>query len=117
MTFPLSKEEHKFLNEIENKFKGKQSAEFSFSEKTKYVEIIDELLSKKLIIDASSTDGICYIQNGDIAAFKEWVIIQDKKAKKLNRRGWRIAIISALIGAAIGLIPTVLQLLGVINNA
>lgn len=32
-----------------------------------------------------------------------------KEKKKLSRREWRIAIVSAIIGAVIGLIPTIVQ--------
>lgn len=33
----------------------------------------------------------------------------EKEKKKLSRREWYIAVISAIIGAAIGLIPTIIQ--------
>ena len=33
----------------------------------------------------------------------------EKEQKKLSRREWKIAIISAIIGAIIGLIPSILQ--------
>ena len=35
--------------------------------------------------------------------------VDEKEKKKLNRREWRIAVISAVIGAVIGLIPTIVQ--------
>ena len=35
----------------------------------------------------------------------------EKEKRKLSRREWRIAIISAIIGALIGLIPSIIQLL------
>lgn len=35
----------------------------------------------------------------------------EKEKKKLSRREWKIAIISAVIGAVIGLVPTIIQLI------
>ena len=38
----------------------------------------------------------------------------EKEKRKLSRREWRIAIIGAIVGGIIGLIPTILQLMGVV---
>ena len=40
--------------------------------------------------------------------------IQKKERKKLSRREWGIAIVSAIIGSLIGLIPTILQIFDLI---
>lgn len=57
--------------------------------------------------------GPCYIvkavkQKGK--AYFEMKHKYEKEQKKLSRREWKIAIISAIIGAIIGLIPYVIQL-------
>ncbi len=52
-----------------------------------------------------------YVVVGDLAVFDQWVNNQDKKARKLSRREWRIAVAAAIVGAAVGLLPTLFQVL------
>ena len=54
---------------------------------------------------------------GNIETFNAWLHDQEKKAKKITRREWRIAIVSAIIGAAIGLIPFIVSLFTTSNTS
>lgn len=56
----------------------------------------------------------CYVFTGVRQKGKSYFEMKDKyekEQKRLSRREWKIAIISAVIGAIIGLIPTIIQLL------
>jgi len=49
-----------------------------------------------------------YLKMAEWDGFEDWLDEMIKESKRLSRREWKIAIVSAVIGAAIGLIPTII---------
>ena len=49
-----------------------------------------------------------YLQMAEWDGFEDWLDEMIKESNRLSRREWTIAIVSAVIGAAIGLIPTII---------
>lgn len=65
-------------------------------------------------IDATTMSDLepCFIFTGVCQKGKSYFEMKNKyeiEQKKLSHREWKIAIISAVIGAIIGLIPTIIQ--------
>lgn len=60
------------------------------------------------ITDTSTLSDTSYlvVKMADFDEFETWLKSEIKKEKRLKRREWIIAIVSAAIGALIGLIPT-----------
>lgn len=63
------------------------------------------------VIDKEPVYRIEYITQKGKAYFEFKQRLEDE-SRKLTRREWRIAIVSVIIGAMIGLIPTVIQWFG-----
>lgn len=100
MTFPLSKEEMKTLAELEGKLSN--SPFFSDKEYQLYKDALSLMEEEGLVQLRDSFGRRAYVVVGDMGVFDQWVKDQDKKAKKLSRREWRIAVTAAVIGAVIG---------------
>lgn len=121
MDFPLSKSEKRQLKELEDAFS--ECNPLQFEDDDSYLEIQDliRLLIERQYIEEieyqelngySFKDKIGYKLKCNFDIINDWVADQERKAKKKTRREWKIAIISGVIGAVIGLTPTFLQLLG-----
>ena len=124
--FPLSKREKKQINELENAFKEYNPLQFETA--SDYLEVKDML---NLMIEQGYVETIEYPDFegfsqvtktgykliGNIETFNAWLHDKEKKAKKITRREWRIAIVSAIIGAAIGLIPFIVSLFTTSNTS
>lgn len=109
MTFPLSKDEMKSISEIQEKLSSQPF--FSGPEQQRYKDMIS-LMEERGVIQRVNTWGrTIYTIVGDMDAFEQWVKAENKKARKLSRREWRIAITAAVIGSAVGLLPTVIRFL------
>lgn len=104
MTFPLSKEEKKALSDVKEKLSN--SPFFSGKEYQLYKDALSLMMDEGLIQRRNSMGREAYVIVGDMAVFDQWVKDQDRKARKLSRREWRIAVTAAIVGAAIGLLPT-----------
>ena len=124
--FPLSKREKKQINELENAFKEYNPLQFETA--SDYLEVKDmlNLMIEQGYVETieypdfegfSQVTKIGYKLIGSIDTFNDWVHDQEKKAKKITRREWRIAIVSAIIGAAIGLIPFIVSLFTTSNSS
>ena len=109
MTFPLSKDEMKTLFEVKEKLAS--SPFFSDKERQLYHDALSLMVEEGLVQRRDSFGRIAYIVVGDMAVFDHWVSAHNKKARKLTRRDWRIAITAAVAGALVGLIPTILRAL------
>lgn len=109
MTFPLSKDEMKSISEIQEKLSSQPF--FSGPEQQRYKDMIS-LMEERGVIQRVNTWGrTIYTIVGDMDAFMQWVKAENKKARKLSRREWRIAITAAVIGSAVGLLPTLIRFL------
>ena len=109
MTFPLSKNEMNTLSELKEKLKD--SPFFSSKELQLYKDALSIMEEEGLIQRRDSLGRTAYVVVGDMAVFDQWVEEQNKKAKRLTRREWRIAITAAVAGALVGLAPTILRVL------
>lgn len=49
-----------------------------------------------------------YLKQAELDGFGDWLDEMIKESNRMSRREWTIAIVSAAIGAAIGLIPTII---------
>ncbi len=79
---------------------------------------MQNLVEKKYVagIDATTMEDLepLYVFTGVLQKGKAYFEMKEKyekEQKKLSHREWKIAIISAAVGAIIGLIPTIIQLL------
>ena len=99
----------KSISEIQEKLSSQPF--FSGPEQQRYKDMIS-LMEERGVIQRVNTWGrTIYTIVGDMDAFEQWVKAENKKARKLSRREWRIAITAAVIGSAVGLLPTVIRFL------
>ena len=102
MTFPLSKEEKKALSDVKEKL---SSSPFFTDKELQIYKGVLSLMEEGLVQLRDSFGRKAYVIVGDMTVFDQWVKDQDKKAKKLSRREWRIAVAAAIVGASVGLLP------------
>ncbi len=80
----------------------------------KYQDILNLLKVRGyiVVIDTSTLSGTSYllVKNANFSDFYIWLKQEIKNEKKVKKREWIIAIISACIGAVIGLIPWLVSL-------
>lgn len=107
MTFPLSKDEMKSISEIKKKLSSQPF--FSGPEQQRYKDMISLMEERGVIQRVNSWGRTLYTVVGDMDAFEQWLKAENKKARKLSRREWRIAITAAIVGASVGLLPAFLS--------
>lgn len=81
---------------------------------TDYVRLKEVLLYLQIIgyieyVDIDNT--YMFRRIGDFSDFEKWHKEKVREERKFSLREWKIAIISALIGGIVGLIPTVINLI------
>lgn len=109
MTFPLSKDEMKSISEIKEKLLSQPF--FSGQEQQWYRDMLSLMEGRGVIQRVNTWGRTVYTIVGDMDTFEQWVKAENKKAKKLSRREWRIAITAAVTGSAVGLLPTLIRFL------
>ena len=109
MDFPLTHQEHKYIKEIEAKCSKERIVQFSRDELTKYSDVLRLMCEKGVLSDAEFDVIDAYMYCDGIDGFKDWLRLQEKKAKRKARHDWRIAIFGALFGYILGLIPTIIH--------
>lgn len=111
MKAPLSKRERDLYRELKRRFLENNNQEFDLKTYHKYEEWLT-LLKEKGVIWTIHADGafLCGLQES-FDDFDDWIRDIDKKSKRMNRREWMIAVISASIGAVIGLIPYFIKIM------
>ena len=71
-----------------------------------------ELLQERGYIMNLRVDGAnLYTKRAEWDSFQDWLEQQIKTSRSLSRREWLIAIVGAGIGALLGQIPTIINLL------
>lgn len=90
-------------------------SELNYSEENRLRTLFEELEDNKIIITQWAED-IPYeiILSSKGISYFEYKNIYEKEKKQLSKREWRIATVSTIIGAALGLIPFILTTLEVI---
>ena len=116
MSFPLTNEEMKSIQEIKKKFEKSQTAYFTQLEYQKWQDMLYLMQTRDLIRSSNTLSGMQFSLLGDFSIFEKWVCQENKKAKEMKRREWRIAIISAIIGAIGSHLPTIIQWIGGLIN-
>ena len=108
MTFPLSKEERKVLSDVKEKLSS--SPFFTDKELQLYKDALSLMEEEGLVQLRDSFGRKAYVIVGDMAVFDQWVKNQNKKANKLSRREWRVAVTAAIIGAVIGYLLSLIRI-------
>ena len=107
MTFPLTKDEMNDISEL--RVKLSKQAFLSPVEQQTYMDVLALMQSRGVIQRINTWGRTLYTVIGDMDAFEQWIKKENQKAKQLSRREWRIAVVSAIIGATIGLIPMIVN--------
>ena len=89
--------------------KGKVVLQLSDVENQELQDALELLVERNVLIPCSTDHTNLYKIDGSFEVFEQWVKDQNKKARSFKRREWSIAIISAVIGACIGLIPSIVE--------
>ena len=84
----------------------KDTLELSYEDDLRCQDALSLLKSR--ILDASTLCEKRYIKAAEWDGFEDWLNEMIKESNRMSRREWTIAIVSAAIGAAIGLIPTII---------
>ena len=66
------------------------------------------LVERGYLYDINADGANLYLKEAELDGFGDWLDEMIKESKRLSRRECTIAIVSAVIGAAIGLIPTII---------
>lgn len=117
-TMVLSKLQASQYKEIKKRFEedGKNMLILSTED---YVRLHDTLLILETlgyIQDMGVDNAYLFRKTGNFDDFEEWQKDRKREERRLSRREWRIAIVSALIGALGGLLPTILTWLLSLNS-
>ena len=86
----------------------KDTLELSYEDDLRCQDALSLLKSRNYILDASTLCEKRYIKAAEWDGFGDWLNEMIKESNRMSRREWTIAIVSAAIGAAIGLIPTII---------
>ena len=76
----------------------------------RYQDILELLEERGYVRNINADDEFLYFKTAKWDGFEDWLKAEIKASKRMSRREWRIAIVSAVIGAAIGLIPYIVSL-------
>ena len=101
----------KQYNELKALWGTEKSRNLSDEEALRYLDVL-ELLQVRGYIMYLRVDGAnLYTKRAEWDGFQDWLKQQIKTSRSLSRREWLIAIVSAAIGALLGQIPSVINLL------
>ena len=107
----LSKLQMKQYEEIKQKFNetNKNSISITDEDDVRLKEVLTLLIQLGYIFDIELDNANIYMKKGDFKDFEKWHKDKVKEERKLSSREWKIAIISAITGAVIGLLPSIFQ--------
>lgn len=109
----LTKRERKLYSQLKEQFKNSGALQFSQEEFVPYRSVVEKLAEVDAVIPVYA-DFYVFLKKGE--SF-DYYLVEEKEARKeerkLSRREWRIAIVSAVLGAVIGLIPYIVSLFSV----
>lgn len=66
------------------------------------------LVERGYLYNVKADGANLYLKEAELDGFGDWLDEMIKESKRMSRREWMIAIVSAVIGAAIGLIPSII---------
>lgn len=90
----------------------KDTLELSYEDDLRCQDALSLLKGRNYILDASTLCEKRYIKAAEWDGFGDWLNGAIKASNQLKRREWIIGIVCAVVGAAIGLIPYIVTLVG-----
>ena len=101
----------KQYNELKALWGTEKSRNLSDEEALRYQDVLELLQERGYIMNLRVDGANLYTQRAEWDGFQDWLKQQIKTSRSLSRREWLIAIVSAGIGALLGQIPTIINLL------
>ncbi len=98
----------KQYEKLKNLMGDEEAFDLSDEDALRCQDALSLLKSRNYIQDASTLCEKRYIKAAEWDGFEDWLNEMIKESNRMSRREWTIAIVSAAIGAAIGLIPTII---------
>ena len=71
-------------------------------------DALNLLVERGYLYDVNADGANLYLKQAELDGFGDWLDEMIKESNRMSRREWTIAIVSDAIGAAIGLIPTII---------
>lgn len=107
----LSKLQRQQYSEIKEAFEAGKRIGFPDEEQVRLGDVLTLLETTGYIrkLDIDNTNA--YERIGNFKDFEAWHKDRIREERKLSRREWKIAIVSAVIGAVIGLVPTIISVI------
>lgn len=101
----------KQYNELKALWGTEKSRSLSDEEALRYQDVLELLQERGYIMNLRVDGANLYTKRAEWDGFQDWLKQQIKTSRSLSRREWLIAIVSTAIGAILGLIPSVINLL------
>ena len=101
----------KQYNELKALWGTEKSRNLSDEEALRYQDVLELLQERGYIMNLRVDGTNLYTKRAEWDSFQDWLEQQIKTSRSLSRREWLIAIVSAGIGALLGQIPTIFNLL------
>lgn len=101
----------KQYNELKALWGTEKSRNLSDEEALRYQDVLELLQERRYIMNLRVDGANLYTKRAEWDGFQDWLEQQIKTSRSLSRREWLIAIVSTAIGAILGLIPSVINLL------
>ena len=101
----------KQYNELKALWGTKKSRNLSNEEALRYQDVLELLQERGYIMNLRVDGANLYTKRAEWDGFQDWLKQQIKTSRSLSRREWLIAIVGAGIGALLGQIPTIINLL------
>lgn len=98
----------KQYEKLKNLMGDEEAFDLSDEDALRCQDALSLLKGRNYILDASTLCEKRYIKAAEWDGFGDWLNEMIKESNRMSRREWTIAIVSAAIGAAIGLIPTII---------
>ena len=98
----------KQYEKLKNLMGDEEAFDLSDEDALRCQDALSLLKSRNYILDASTLCEKRYIKAAEWDGFEDWLNEMIKESNRMSRREWTIAIVSAAIGAVIGLIPTII---------
>lgn len=101
----------KQYNELKALWGTEKSRTLSDEEALRYQDVLELLQERGYIMNLRVDGTNLYTKRAEWDGFQDWLEQQIKTSRSLSRREWLIAIVGAGIGALLGQIPTIFNLL------
>lgn len=107
---PLQKKHYKEIKRLFSQ-SDSQAITLDYKDHVRMQETLSLLELLGYIRDINADGGYIYFQVADFKDFEKWHKDKQHEEMMLSRREWSIAIVSALLGAIVGLLPTIIPII------